>query len=190
MWKLTVAGLLLLDECFKWIVLLVGKRVSWSYLPLHLCSMNLFFVVWHVWKPSRFLDNFLYTVCVPGAFAALLFPSWLSLPVSSAMHIHSFTTHILLVLYPLVLTVSGEMKPDWRMIPQCIGLLIALAVPIFGLNRLLGTNFMFLMYAEPGNPLYLFEQMWGNHLLGFPVMIAGVLMIMHLPIALYRKRKK
>ena len=40
---------------------------------------------------------------------------------------------------------------------------------------------MFLMYADPGNPLYIFEQMWGNHLLGLPVLMAAVVVIMHGP---------
>jgi len=47
-----------------------------------------------------------------------------------------------------------------------------------------------LMSADPGNPLYLFEQMWGNHLLGFPVIIAGVLLVMYGPLELIRKIKK
>ena len=44
-------------------------------------------------------------------------------------------------------------------------------------NLLLDTNYMFLMYADPGNPLYLFEQMWGNHLYGFPILITAVLIV-------------
>ena len=55
-------------------------------------------------------------------------------------------------------------------------------------NLLLDTNYMFLMYADPGNPLYLFEQMWGNHLYGFPVLITAVLVVMYTPIVLLQKK--
>lgn len=189
-WKKTVAVLLLADELFKMVVLYICKGYNWTYLPLHLCSINLFVVAWHAWKPGNFLGNFLYTICIPGALAALLFPSWASLPAGSAMCIHSFTVHILLVMYPVVLTAAGEIRPDWKKIPACIGLLLAMAVPIYGINLLLDTNFMFLMYAESGNPLYLFEQMWGSHLLGFPVIIAGVLLVMQGPVVLYNRLKK
>ena len=54
-----------------------------------------------------------------------------------------------------------------------------LAVPVYGINRLLGTNFMFLMRADEGNPLLLFEKLWGNHLLGLPVLAAGAFTVMY-----------
>ena len=189
-WRKAIMAMLILDELFKTVILFIGGNYIWDYLPLHLCSINIFTIAWHAWKPSNFLGNFLYTICIPGALAALLFPSWASLPVTSGMHIHSFTVHILLVMYPVVLTVAGDIKPDWKLIPKCMGLLVILAALNLCVNLLLDTNFMFLMYADPGNPLALFEQMWGSHLLGFPVIIVGVLLVMHLPFIIYKKLKK
>ena len=189
-WIKTVAVLLVADELFKMACLFIGGNYEWDYLPLHLCSINIFLIALHAWKPSDLLGNFLYTICIPGTMAALLFPSWTKLPVLNAMHLHSFTVHILLALYPVVLTVCGRIKPDVKLLPKCMGILVLMAIPIYGLNLLLDTNFMFLMFAEEGNPLYWFEQNWGNHLLGFPVIIAAVLIVMYLPVELLRKRKK
>ena len=64
-----------------------------------------------------------------------------------------------------------------------------MAVPIFIFNLIFDTNFMFLMEAEAGNPLYLFEQMWGNHLYGFPIIIAAIIVVMYVPVELIRKVK-
>jgi len=64
-----------------------------------------------------------------------------------------------------------------------------MAVPIYGINLLLNTNFMFLMSADEGNPLYIFQQLWGNHLYGFPVLIAAVLIVMYVPLVIFRKIK-
>ena len=189
-WQKTMALLLIANELFKHIMLIIGQRFEPDYLPLHLCSINIFLITYHAFRPSKLLDNYLYTVGIPGAMAALLFPSWTALPAANFMHWHSFTVHILLAAYPLVLTLSGKIKPDYRMIPKCLGLLIAMAIPVYLINLLLDTNFMFLMEAEPGNPLYIFETMWGSHLLGFPVIIAGVLLVMHLPPYLMQKRGK
>jgi uncharacterized membrane protein YwaF len=178
------------DELFKIIVLVIGHNYNFTYLPLHLCSINIFLILWHAIKPNRLLGNFLYTVCIPGAMAALLFPSWSSLPITSGMHIHSFTVHILLALYPIVLTAAGEIRPTLRQLPLCLGLLAVLAAFAYGVNVLLDTNFMFLMYAEEGNPLAWFGANWGSHLLGFPVIMAGVILVMYLPIVLCRRGKK
>ena len=189
-WKKTVALLIVLDEVFKVIMLIIGGRYRVSYLPLHLCSINIFLIVLHAWKPYKILGGYLYTVGIPGALAAMLFPTWTSLPLGNFMHLHSFTVHILLALYPIVLGFAGELAPQTKELPKYLGLLVCMAIPIYGINLLLDTNFMFLMSADPGNPLYIFEQIWGSHLLGFPVLIAAVILVMYLPMELMRYFKK
>lgn len=189
-WKKAVAILLLLDELFKMAMLAIGGRYTVDYLPLHLCSINIFMILIHAFKPFKVLGVFLYTVCIPGALAALLFPSWTALPLGNFMHLHSFTVHILLALYPIVLFTTGELVPSFKDLPKCLLLLVIMAIPIYGVNLLLNTNFMFLMQADPGNPLLLFEELWGNHLYGYPVIIAGVIVVLYLPLCIYRKIKK
>jgi hypothetical integral membrane protein (TIGR02206 family) len=189
-WKRAVAILLIADEIFKFIVLAAGGNLSWFYLPLHLCSINIFVIAFHAIKPTKTVGNYLYTVCIPGAMAALLFPTWNALPGANYMLIHSFTVHILLALYPIVLTVAGEIKPELKELPKALLLLTGLAALALICNLLMNANFMFLMYAEPGNPLYLFKEMWGSHLLGFPVLIAAIAVVMLLPPLLLKKLRK
>ena len=190
LWRKVIAWLLIGDELFKMGILIYSGHYGVSYLPFHLCSINIFLIAIHAYKPSKVLDNFLYTVCIPGALAAILFPSWTSLPVMNGMHLHSFTVHILLMLYPVVLAIGGDIKPDIKWLPKSLGLLVLMAIPIYGLNLLLDTNFMFLMSADPGNPLCFFESLWGNHLLGFPVIILGVLLVMYVPLEIVKLIRK
>ena len=129
-------------------------------------------------------------VCIPGTLAALLFPSWTELPLANFMHLHSFTVHILLILYPIVLTVNGVIRPQVKGIPKSLLLLALMAGFALVVNLLCDTNFMFLMSASKGNPLYFFKQMWGSHLWGFPVIISGVMILLYVPLELYRKFKK
>ena len=188
--KKTIALSLIIMEVLKISLLALTGRFRWGYLPFHLCGINIFLIVAHAWKPTRLLDNFLYLICIPGALAALLFPNWTALPVRNIYHIHSSIVHILLVMYPLVQALNGILDLDIKMVPKCLGLLVLMAIPIYGLNLLWGTNFMFLMRADAGNPLVLFEQMWGSHLLGFPVIIAAVVVVMYLPIFVRNRKKK
>ena len=189
-WRIVVASLLVLDEIYKQIPLFVNGLFTLEYLPLHLCSINIFVIAFHALKPTKSVGNYLYTVCIPGAMAALLFPTWNALPGANYMLIHSFTVHILLALYPIVLTVSGEIKPELKELPKALLLLTGLAAFALICNLLMDANFMFLMYADPGNPLYLFKELWGSHLLGFPVIITGVLLVMHTPWFIAKKIKK
>lgn len=185
-----IALMLIADELFKLIPMFFMGTFLVKYLPFHLCSVNLFLIAWHAWRPNKALDNFLYTVCIPGAVAAMLFCTWTDLPVWNYMVLHSFTVHTLLILYPVVLTVCGDIKPDVREVPKSLILLAGLACVALVVNLMWDTNFMFLMKPDKGNPLAWFEQVWGDHRLGFPVLIAAVVFVMHVPLILWRKRNK
>lgn len=106
------AILLLLDEVFKQIGLQIGGNFDASYLPLHLCSINIFLIAVHAWRRSEVLDNFLYYICIPAATAALLFPTWTSLPAMNFMFLHSTSVHILLAVYPMMLFAAGDIRPS------------------------------------------------------------------------------
>jgi hypothetical integral membrane protein (TIGR02206 family) len=189
-WRIVVAVLLVLDELYKQIPLIVNGLFTLEYLPLHLCSINIFAIAFHAFKPEKTVGNYLYTVCIPGAMAALLFPTWNALPAANYMLIHSFTVHILLAMYPTVSTMGGDIKPELKELPKVLLFLVGLAALALVCNLLMDANFMFLMYADPGNPLYLFKELWGSHLLGFPVIISGVLLVMHTPWVVAKKIKK
>ena len=191
--RIVMAGLIVADEALKMATLLIGGHFTVNYLPLHLCSINLFLIAWHAFRPGKTLDNYLYAVCVPAALAALLFPSWTALPPSSLMHIHSFTFHMLLACYPVMLLVGGDIRPQLRCLPRVVLLLGCLAAVAALANHLLGTNFMFLSYASRSNPLYWFKKHMGHHLWGYAVLgplLAGGLYAPQLLRALRRLRRR
>lgn len=189
-WRFTVAGLIVLDEILKMAVLIAFGNYNENYLPLHLCSINIFIIAIHVFKPSKTLGNFLYAICIPAAILALLFPTWTKLPFANLMHWHSFTVHILLALYPIMLTVGGDIKPDLKYLPRVLLLLLILAIPAYAVNCLFDTNYMFLMEAEKGNPLYWFERNWGNHILGIPVILVPTMAMLYIPWTLAERERK
>ena len=180
-WCAAMAAALVLNEVFKQVCLVIGENWMTAYLPLHLCSINIFVIAWHAYKPSHLTGNFLYTVCIPGAAAALLFPSWTSLPPDNFMHLHSFTVHLCLLAYPIVLTVAGDICPDIRTIPKCLLILLLMAIAAYFINTPLESNFFFMASADEGNPLVWFEENWGNHLYGFPVLLVAIVASMHGP---------
>jgi uncharacterized membrane protein YwaF len=111
-------------------------------------------------------------------------------PVWNFFHLHSFTIHILLVLYPLLLVTSGQVETDLKSALKGVALLVAMAIPVYGLNLLWDTNFMFLMRPDKGNPLEMFEKLLGSHLWGFPILLPVVILVMYLPTLPFKLRKK
>ena len=184
------AVLLLADELFKHVCLLAGGNFNWTYLPLHLCSINIFLIAIHAWRPCRTLGNFLYFICIPAAAAALLFPTWTALPAMNFMFLHSTSVHMLLAAYPIMLFSAREIRPELRDLGRCMLLLAGMAVPLIGVNLLLDTNFMFLMNAPAGSPLAWFAAHCGSHLAGFPVLLAAAAGMMDIPLLVQRRRMK
>ena len=178
-----------IQEMAKNLVLILLGEFSWGYLPFHLCGINILLIAFDTLKQTKTVRSFLYYFAIPGAMLALLFPNWTEMPVWNFFHIHSFTIHILLVLYPMLLVTSGQAQTDLRSAFKGVGLLVAMAIPVYGLNLLWDTNFMFLMHPDSGNPLEMFEKLLGSHLWGFPILLPVVIMVMYLPTLVFKGRK-
>lgn len=177
-------------EIIKDIAVIIVGEFDVGYLPFHLCGINILLIGFDLFRQTKTVRNFLYYFCIPGALLALLFPNWTALPCMNFFNIHSFLIHACLVMYPLLLVTSGELMPSVKMMPKCLLLLVAMAIPIYFVNLIFDTNFMFLMDAETGNPLGLFEKYLGSHLWGFPILLPVVMFIMYIPILVISKCKK
>ncbi len=188
---LTVLGsYIFLQEMIKNLVLIILDEFSWGNLPFHLCGINILLIAFDVIKQTKIVRCFLYYFAIPGATLALLFPNWTALPFWNFFHLHSFTIHILLVLYPLLLITTDQIITDIKLAFKTVLLLVAMAIPVYFLNLLWDTNFMFLMEPDSGNPLELFEKFLGSHLWGFPILLPVVIFIMYVPILISKKMKK
>ena len=174
--RLTFAALLLADEIFKHVMLIAADSWLPKYLSLHLCSINIFLIIYHAFRPNKTLGTFLYTVCIPAAVAAMLFPTWTCLPFLNFIHLHSFTVHILLAVYPMMLLSGGDIVRDIRKVPHCIGILLIMAAINFAVNLALDTNYMFLMRGD-GTPYdILYNLVNGNRIL-YPLLVVALFLI-------------
>ena len=174
--------LMLADEFMKQTVLLYTGQWNVTYLPLHLCSINIFVCWYDAIHQSRWSKEILYALCIPGAVVAMLSPSWQRLPVWNLLHLHSYSIHVLLILYP-VLLLAGGFRPQVHHIRWVLAFLCAIATPIFFLNRLLKTNFFFLNDPQGNAITAFFAHCFGDrfYLLGFLPVLAAVLLLLYLP---------
>ena len=89
----------------------------------------------------------------------------------------------------MLLVTSGQVNTDLKSALRGVALLVAMAIPVYGLNLLWGTNFMFLMQPDSGNPLEIFENLLGSHLWGFPILLPVVILVMYIPARIFRNQK-
>lgn len=144
-------------------------------LPLHLCSMSIYLCFFHALTGRQGMGQFLYAFTLPGAAFALLFPDWAGQPLFGFITVSSFLLHFFLVLYPLMQAAAGEIRPELRRLPGCIGQMLVLALPVYFLNKQWNTNYMFLNLPPAGSPLALFAFLGSpGYLLGYIPLALGV----------------
>ena len=187
--QIVFSAFMLITEVFKHIVLICTDSFSVGYLPLHLCSINMFLCMANAIKPGVIKQELLYAICMPGAAIALLFPNWVDMPIINFFSIHSFTIHVMLFILPIILLVNKEIKPSIKNLPKAILCVLAICPPMYLFNRYFGTNFMFLNRPGMGNPLVWFEKFLGNpgYLLGMPIIAAALWFVLYLPFAVTNK---
>ncbi|NLO62318.1 MAG: TIGR02206 family membrane protein [Clostridiaceae bacterium] len=150
-------------EISRWIwAAIIGHYTVVEMLPFHLCSLSIWMEMAAVFSGKQLLKDFGYCLCLPGALAALLTPDWSVYPLFSFQYLHSVTVHSLLFLIPLIWVVSDGFRPNFKNLPKCFGILMLFAAPVFVLNLILGSNYLFLREAPKDTPLELFENICGN----------------------------
>lgn len=183
---------LLVLEAGKVLALWLTGFYGLYYLPLHLCGIAIYLTLWHSLRGGDILGQMLYCVCMPGAAFALVFPDWLFYPALNYLSITSFLLHILLVAYPVMLLAGGELRPEPKRLPICFLILLVLAAAVYAFDLAFSTNYMFLLNPAPDSPLEWFYRLWGGgwYVLGYIPLLAGVWLLLYLPLALFRRKKK
>ena len=180
--RIAIASLIMLDEIVKDIIMPITGQWNWSFLPLHLCSISVFVVFIHALTGNRILEEYTYAITLPTASMAMAFPDWTgALPCMNLMCIHSFSIHLLLVLYPCLLLYGGFI-PSAKQLFRLIPIVAFLAFVMYFVNGALGTNFFFVNGGGDGNPLTFLEKYIGGwYRLAFPVIAAICWIPMYLP---------
>ena len=171
--RIAVALLIIADELLKDIAMPLTGQWEWEFLPLHICSISVFIVAIHAFTENRLAGEYLYAVTLPTASLAMLFPDWTgSLPLFNLMCFHSFSIHLLLVLYPSLM-LSGGFRPSLRYLKKLVPVFAMMFVIMHFINNALDTNFFFVNGGGVGNPLSLIEGRVGMlYLAAMPVIAA------------------
>ncbi|UQZ86060.1 Integral membrane protein (intg_mem_TP0381) [Paenibacillus konkukensis] len=130
-----------------------------STLPLELCSITLVLSVFMLWTRSRRLYSILFFAGICGALQAIATPS-LGYPFPHFRFFHFFIAHGAIIMASLYMTWIENCKPSWKSVGAAMLFLNLLMLGVGGVNRMLGSNYMFLMH-KPDTPSML--DMLGPH---------------------------
>lgn len=196
-----VMGLMILEEVWMFTISIATKQFEIGFLPLHLCGVNIFFCIAYTIKQKDWIAELLYGVALPGAFLALIMPTWTAVPAWNFIFIFSTGYHIFLICYPIML-LAGGYKPDFKKLWKGAIVLVASCFVIFWINIfnnhmivktgnevLWKSNFMFLNYPESlfsimANVLGL-KGRW--YLITLPVLLGAIWVLFYTPWEVIKK---
>ena len=194
-------ALMIAEEIWMFTISIITKQFEIGFLPLHLCGINIFFCLAYSIKQKDWIAELLYGVALPGAFMALIVPTWTAVPPWNFIFIFSTGYHIFLICYPIML-LAGGYKPDFRKLWIGALVLVGLCFIIFGINMfnnhmvdktgnavLWNSNFMFLNYPESlfltmANLLGL-KGRW--YLITLPVLLGAIWVLFYAPWEIIKK---
>ena len=175
-------GLELLKQIF---IIMAWPSYPLDQLPLHLCGLGIFVQAADAYLPRlrKTTREILYSLSLPGAAAALLFPGWAAFSILSVFSLHSFFMHAILLGYPLLLLSSRQLRPNWRNLWRSVLFIALTATPLYFFNKRFGTNFYFINNAAIGSPLNALENLLGNpgYLFGFAALVPAVWLALYAP---------
>ena len=181
-------------EIFKDLFLVSVHRFGIGYLPLHICSIGIFVFLLREWLPWKWAKEVFgeisFIVIMPASMAALLFADWtVYYPVLNFMNIYSYIWHGMLVLYPVLLKVRGEISPSIKNIRYVMVFLCVIVPPIYIFDKVFGCNYFFVNWPIPNSPLSYFASFMGNpgYLLGYAGLTLAVILLMYLGLYLSQK---
>ncbi len=153
-------------------------------LPLHLCDLTTLLSIALLISRSRWLYDFVYFLGVGGATQALVTSN---VGIYGFPHLYFITSMFLhggIVTTGLYFTVVEGFRPTWRTLVRVAVYMLAYTAVIFGLNLLMGSNYLFIA-RRPDFPSLIDELgPWPWYVLGLVGVGLASFVLLYLPFAI------
>lgn len=161
-----------------------------TMLPLHLCAAFIYLSAYMLITRNRYVYELTYLAGMSGAIQALLTPNIVGYNFPHYRFFQFFAAHGSIVIAALYMTIVERFRPTWRSFIKVFCWLNIYFVFVFIANKIIGSNYMFVMH-KPENPSLLdFMGPWPVYILVGEVVALIMFLILYLPFAIHDWRKK
>ncbi len=162
----------------------VGRWSPEIMLPLHLCSVLVWMMPVMLFTRSYTLYEFCYFLALGGATQALFTPD---LGIYGFPHMRFFVnngSHALMVIGACYMTGVEGYRPTWQSLRKTLIGLFAYAIPVFGINALLGSNYLYISRKLDTASLLDVLPEWPWYLIHLVVIAVVLFTLLYLPFAI------
>ena len=166
-------------EVIQDMTLVAEHKMNAQYLPLHLCGQAMFLEPLHAGmkdgRGKKELGNMIYSLFLPSAAMALVFPGWNNLPVMNGISLKKYTAHFFLVLYGILIREDGQIHLEKKTFLEDLIYLYGVALLLWPFNNRFHTNYLYT--HEPVDPLRWIWDRYGKKTYILIMMTAGIVLI-------------
>lgn len=157
-------------------------------LPLHLCGVTLFLVVYMLLRRSYPAFEVAYFWAMGGTLQAILTPD-LREGFPSPLYIIFFVNHGLTIVCVAYAIGVYQFRPTLRSVAKTLVATVAYAAVVGVLNPLLGTNYLYLRHKPEGASLLDHLGPWPWYLLSLFLVTVLFCLLYYLPFAYLERRR-
>ncbi|MGB2821235.1 MAG: TIGR02206 family membrane protein [Phycisphaerae bacterium] len=159
-------------------------------LPLHVCDVAVYLIAWTLWKRNGRLFEVAYFWGLGGTLQAVLTPNILE-GFPSYEFIRFFINHCGIVVAVLYAVLALRMRPRKGCVLRLIVITNLYMLFVAGVNRLVGSNYMFLCKPPAGQSPFFFLP-WPWYIVFIELVGVAFVVLLYLPFAVgdrIRRRK-
>lgn len=160
---------------------------TWSvqeHLPLHACSILIWLAGFMLIFKNFRIYEFAYFLGIAGALQALLTPDIGIYGFPHFRFIQTYISHGLLLTSAIYMTTVEGFRPTWKTFKRVIIYLNLFMLAVFGLNQLIGSNYLFVARKPPGPTLLDALPEWPIYILYMEAIGFAMFLLLYIPFAL------
>jgi len=153
-----------------------------ALLPLNICNLMVFASVWVLLTRNQVGFEFIYLLGIPAVCQVLITPALGPYGFPHSLFFQIFISHGGVLVAVLYLTLAEGMRPvSWRSVGRVAAWTTLYAGAIFLLNRVLGSNYLFLAYKPPAATLLDYLGPWPWYILSMEAIGLALVTLLYLP---------
>lgn len=169
-----------------------GETNLYKLLPLHLCTLQMFFIPLAVFSRVSSIRDFTFFTALLGGIFATLSPVGVAerYPIFHFQTLQTFLLHGFLIFIPLAMLLYDDFYPRLRNFPKVILIAVLAIIPTAIVDFFAKENYMFLLAPPEGTFLEPLFFRFGGHVYRaslFALLIALVFLL-YLPFEFFRKK--
>jgi hypothetical integral membrane protein (TIGR02206 family) len=160
---------------------------TWSvqeHLPLHACSVLIWLAGFMLIFKNYRIYEFAYFLGIGGALQALLTPDIGIYGFPHFRFIQTYISHGILLTSAIYMTTVEGFRPTWQTFKRVIIYLNLYMLVVFGLNQLIGSNYLFVARKPPGPTLLDALPEWPVYIFYMEAIGLVMFLFLYLPFAL------